>query len=164
MSETLQIYGGRDGTAAKPNGPTQIILNRDYLDYAIKVVNGARSELRIFAYAWRWYENRPESKIQQFNAALMRATKRGVRVRAIVESENMKNMLVARGVECRMVPGNRSMHAKVLCSDDHSILVGSHNLTMRAFEDNIETSVLVHEFEPIAQFSTYFDAVWNAYG
>lgn len=164
MSEVLQVNDGEHGTTTVANGPAEIILNGDYMKTATAVVRRAKSEVRIFAYAWRWYEHRPESKIQTFNVAIVQAQRRGVLVRAIVDNERIYQMLAARGVQCRMVPGERSMHAKCIAGDRQDLLLGSHNLTMRAFEDNIEASILVHEFEPIEQYCTYFDKLWAAYG
>lgn len=164
MLEMLQKDGGRDGAVTVADGPAEIVLNNSYVDTAKDVVSRARSEVRIFAYAWRWYEHKPESKIQSFNAAIVQAVRRGVVVRAIVDNDQIYQMLVARGVQCRFIAGKRSMHAKVIAGDRHDILIGSHNLTMRAFEDNIEASILVHDFEPVEQFCEYFDRVWSACG
>lgn len=147
-----------------PNGPAEIIINREYLAAATKLVRRAKSEVRIMAYAWRAYPNKPESKIQAFNVAIAQAVRRGVVVRAIVDNEVIYNTMCARGVQCRYVPGKLSMHAKVLAGDRQDVLIGSHNLTMRAFEDNIEVSILCHEFEAVEQFCTYFDKLWSTHG
>lgn len=164
MLQMPETERGTDGGATGAYGAAQVVVNREYLDVARKLVSNTKSELRIFAYAWRDYPHKPESKIQSFNVAIAQAVRRGVVVRAIVDNETIYNSLSARGVQCRYVPGNLSMHAKVLAGDRKDILLGSHNLTMRAFEDNIEVSILCHEFEAVEQFCTYFDKLWSTYG
>ena len=164
MYQGLQDDGRQNGGTYDATGAAKVILNGEYAAYARNVVKNAKYDIRICAYAWRWYDSRPETPIQMFNTELVRAVKRGVQVRAIVDNVIIKEMLEARGIRCVVAPGIKSCHAKVISGDLKDIVVGSHNLTMRAFDENIEISILTHEYEPIAQFIEYFDRMWVAYG
>lgn len=160
MSDTSNNAQRTNGGAVASIRPTRLILDNDYTAQAIEIIDGARSEIRLCAYAWRWYENEPEIGIQKLNVALLRASRRGVVVRALVDTNALCSRFSALGFDCRSVVNNRMLHTKAICVDRSSLVVGSHNLTKRANTDNYEVSVITQDFEPLEQFIEYFDAMW----
>lgn len=160
MSEMLQRVAGQNGAISSPVRPTRLILDNDYTAQAIDIVKSAKTEIRLCAYAWRWYENEPEIGIQKLNVELLRAVRRGVIVHALVDTAALCARFSALGFDCRSVVNNRMLHTKAICVDRRSLIVGSHNLTKRANTDNYEISVLTQDFEPLEQFITYFDKMW----
>jgi len=164
MLKTLQGNERADGGAINVDGPNELVLDSAYTDVAIKVIKAARSEIRLCAYAWRWYEMEPEIGIQKLNVELLRACKRGVSVRCLVDTEAMKRIFLQLGFTARAVHPTRMLHTKAICADTNALLIGSHNLTKRANTDNYEASILSREFELNAQFITYFDKMWDSRG
>lgn len=139
----------------------EVILNNEYAQKTIEIIRQAKSEILICAYAWRWYEKEPETDIQKINVEIVRAKRRGVRIRAIVDNSKILQLIKKQGVDCRYIGNERMLHAKAICIDEKTLIIGSHNLTKRAIQENIEMSIQTYELEPILQFKTYFEKIWN---
>lgn len=164
MLETLQRDERPDGGVVAAVQPTQLVIDSAYCDVAIALIKSAKSEIRLCAYAWRWYDMEPEIGIQKLNVALLHAIRRGVIVRCLVDTETMKNTFTTLGFTARAVHPTRMLHTKAIEADTAGLLIGSHNLTKRANTDNYEASVLSREYEICAQFATYFDKMWDSRG
>lgn len=145
-----------------PVWTTKIVLDKSYGDEAVKMINRAEKDIRVLAYAWRWYPEEPETEVQKINSAIMRALTRGVKVRAICSTRAMALVLCRYGIEARYCTEGRTVHTKAIGTDDRQIMLGSHNLTKRALLQNYEMSMYTTEYEPVVQFSTYFDKMYEA--
>ena len=164
MPQGLQVHAGRDRQTRATVRPIEIILDNNYADKAKAFVLSAHSEIRVCAYAWRWYDSEPALPIQQLNIEMLRARARGVSLRALVDTEAMALRFRALGFDVRAVQPTRMLHTKAICIDTATLILGSHNLTKRANTDNYEMSVAIQEFEAVAQFAAYFDRLWGARG
>lgn len=164
MYGRLQKNKKSDGGSATSLWPTELVLDNDYSKKAIEFINDASADIRIMAYAWRWYDHSPEDTIQQFNIALVRAVQRGVRVRALCERVQEGLILKTYGITVRGMKTNRTLHTKAILFDDKVLIVGSHNFTRRAHLDNFEASLATQDFEPCLQFMDYFDVMWESNG
>lgn len=161
MCTRLQENAGRYSRVGENVRPVEVILSNEYASKAIAFIREAKSEIFICAYAWRWYENEPEIGIQRLNVEIMRAKARGVRVRALVDGYKVFQFVQNLGINSRYVERARMLHAKAICIDKKTLIIGSHNLTKRANNDNIEISVAIQETEAILQFYTYFEKIWS---
>lgn len=164
MLEGLQIHERPNETAERDVWPTTLVVDDEYTLAAIEMLDAAKSEVRLCAYAWRWYANEPEIGIQKLNTALYMLRERGVKVRALVDTEAMRLTFRDLGFETRSVINTRMLHTKAISVDTSAILIGSHNLTKRANTDNYEASVMTGEFQVVDSFNRYFDAMWNTRG
>lgn len=164
MLETLQTDDGRDGKAVGAVRPNELIIDSGYCDIVTKFIDEARGEIRICAYAWRWYESSPEESIQRLNMALIRAKWRGVDIRVIADSQATLDTLRTLGIKARGVEKNKLMHTKAFCFDMNTLVLGSHNLTKRATRDNYEMSIATSDYSIIDQFVQYFDRLWAVRG
>lgn len=122
----------------------------------------AKSEIRVCAYAWRWYENEPDISIQKFNVELLRQAQGGRSVKILCDTEKMADGLRSKGFNARSVVRTRMLHTKAVCIDRRSLVIGSHNLTKRANTDNYEMSVVTQENWVIEQFIDYYDRIWES--
>ena len=161
MREMLQEDERTVGSSTSPVRTTELILDRKYSEKAIAFVLDAASEIRLCAYAWRWYPSEPATSIQKFNIELMRARNRGIIIRCLVNNYSMYKQFSELGFNCRYVDSNRMLHAKAIVIDRKTLVIGSHNLTKRAIGENYEASVAIQDFETIEQFCTYFDTLWE---
>lgn len=164
MSERLQTIQRPSGANDSVVQSTKLIIDNEFAKVAAQFISDAKFEVRLCAYAWRWYENEPEIAIQQFNIELLRAHNRGVKVRCLVDTEALRQKMKLYGFNCRSVVNTRMLHTKAISVDSKTIMLGSHNLTKRATTDNYEMSILTQEFEPVAQFNDYFDRMWASRG
>jgi len=144
-----------------PVWTTKIVIDKEYGTEAVAMIDAAQRTVRILAYSWRWYPDEPEAEVQQINAAIMRAITRGCEVRALCSSVEMALVLQKYGIRAKSCDEARTVHAKVVCTDEAQIMLGSHNITKRALHENYEMSMLTKEYEPVAQFITYFDKLWD---
>lgn len=164
MLEGLQEVSGIDRRGACVVQPTQLIIDNEYARLVADFVRSAKSEVRVCAYAWRWYENEPEIDIQKLNIELLLAKTRGVKVRLLVDTQLQKNTFATLGFNVRCVVNTRMLHTKAFGIDTKMVVIGSHNLTKRATTDNYEMSIMSQEFQVVDAYNEYFDRMWNSRG
>lgn len=137
------------------------IIGAEYPKKVIPLIKNARRNIDIVVYDWRWYENKPAHPTQQLNIAFVNAAKRGVQVRAVVNSHENVALLNSVGIKARQISERRTMHTKLLLIDDKILVIGSHNFTRNAFAHNIETSVSLEIPHGENRFSQFFDNLYN---
>lgn len=128
--------------AFSPDGSAQALV--------LKVIDSARKELRVLAY------NFTSSSVTR---ALIRARKRGVDVRLVVDhrlnveedrtgkSRAALSALAHAGVEVRTTEAFLAHHDKVIVADRETVELGSYNFTEAAARRNSE-NVLVNWRNP----------------
>lgn len=164
MLERLQSNARRDRADGTTTRPVEVILDATYTGKAIAFIESARSDIRLCAYAWRWYDASPEIGIQKLNIALLRAQLRGVQVRCLLDTEYQAAHFATLGFNTRSVVNTRMLHTKAIAVDNKTLVIGSHNLTKRANTDNYECSLAVQDSEAVLQFNEYFDRMWVSRG
>lgn len=164
MLKTLQRNEGQIGELGTPVRTTEIILDSSYCEKVIYFLDRAKRDVRVCAYAWRWYTHEPEIPIQMLNIAILRARSRGVGVRCLVDTMPTLNMLRNLGLDARCVDSTRMMHTKAISIDEKTLILGSHNLTKRANTDNYEMSIVTEEPQCVLLYNDYFDRMWLARG
>ena len=91
--------------------------------------------------------------------ALAKAYERGVDVKIITSKENANTKpiiyLSSKGIPIRCL--RRRMHAKLAIIDYIFVVIGSHNLSYRAFSENVEVSLVL----PYPLLNAYFDGLWR---
>ena len=104
----------------------QLLFDDQYIRTAQDLIRRAKSSISICAYAWRWYENAPEKDIQKFNYEIARAVKRGIQVRVIIDQRIQAETLRGYGINARVYPTDKSLHAKAILVDESMLIIGSH--------------------------------------
>ena len=136
---------------------TQSLIGKEYADEVLRVINSAMRTIDIMMYEWRWYENDPAHPIQLINQALVRAVRRGVRVRALTYRGTITSKLREVGIDAKAWNIQKLMHSKMIIVDSSAIIMGSHNFTGSAINSNIETSVLLYDAEIAQTKIKYFE-------
>jgi phosphatidylserine/phosphatidylglycerophosphate/cardiolipin synthase-like enzyme len=132
------------------------LIGSQYASRVLDLINDSQRTIDIMMYEWRWYENDPGHPIQILNQALVRAVRRGVKVRALTFRGTITAKLREIGIDARAWSSSKLMHSKMLIFDGRAVVMGSHNFTGSAIQSNIETSVLFYD-EEIAKIKTdYF--------
>jgi phosphatidylserine/phosphatidylglycerophosphate/cardiolipin synthase-like enzyme len=139
----------------------QAIIGKDYPRQVIPLIENAKNSIKIVVFDWRWYENDPGNPCQLFNNAIVRASRRGVAVRACVNSENIRTKLVDNGIAVKIPVSSRLMHSKIIIIDENILILGSHNFSQSAFTQNFETSVILRDLPDISKLSMFFDSLWT---
>ena len=137
------------------------IFGSQYVERVVPFIDSVQEEIRVIIYDWR-VEKEPEvSALSLFNEAIWRAVARGVQVKAIVNSEKLKDVLSQKGVFAKVLTTNKMLHTKLLILDRFHVVLGSHNFTKSAFTSNHELSVYFLASDYENQFVAYFDNLWS---
>lgn len=136
------------------------IIGNEYPKKVIPLIDGAKFTINIIVYDWRWYQNDPGNPVQLFNQAIVRACRRGVKVRVIGNSEDILKILRSVGCDARRVISKKLVHAKLIILDDQSVILGSHNFSQSAFTMNQEVSVFIPDFPATPRLVSYFNSLW----
>ena len=137
----------------------EIIIGREYPTKIIPLIKNAKNSIKILIYDWRFYPNEIGSSIQIFNYEILQSVRRGVSVRALVNSDTLCLFLREQGLSISRVETKKTMHIKMLIIDEKYLVIGSHNFTKSAFLLNHEVSVLIDDVEAVARCSNFFDDI-----
>jgi len=138
----------------------ETIIGSEYPVKVGKLIDTAKSKIDILMFDWRWYKNDISHPLQIFNQKLVRAVRRGVKIRVITNFAELVDTLNTLGFDAQVWPNKNMLHSKLLIIDGEIVVSGSHNLTGNAFTANLETSVIFHEPALAKSFSEYFENIW----
>ena len=138
------------------------VIANEFFKKVVPLLENAKNTIDICVFDWRWYPHDPGNTVQQFNQCLVQAVRRGVKVRALVNSDNIAGQLRAVGVEVKKFISTHLLHCKLMIIDDKIVLTGSHNYTQSAFNANYELSVILDDVGPNSEFSKYFLRLWQS--
>ena len=137
------------------------IIAAQYPKVVIPLIGSAEESIRVIVFDWRFYPTQPGNPVSLFNQAIARAAKRGVEVRALVNSQQVVQAL--GDIKCvgKLLHSKKLLHTKMIIVDDVKVVLGSHNLTQNAFTFNHEASVLLEMNSTDHSFVKYFEALWG---
>ena len=137
------------------DGRLRLLEDGNYFPALMRAVDGAKSEIVMSFFLFKTNGYRT-SYTDRLLAGLVRAAKRGVRVRIILErGDDTKGSLVdtsnretaarlrQEGIDVAFDSPRVTTHTKVAVIDERYILLGSHNLTNSALKYNHELSVFI---------------------
>lgn len=152
----------------------QSAIAHQYPQKVIPLVNEASQTIDILMYEWKWYGHESAGGVQKLNLALVAASRRGVKIRVLLNQESMghaitkinsrtANFLRQYGVEVKMSPCGQVTHAKMMVLDKRILVLGSHNYSKGAFSRNQEASIIVKGVDEIKPYRDYFDGLWQQF-
>ena len=148
-----------------PNlGEIQAVIGKTFPTKVIPLIAGAKHSISILVFDWRWYPNEPASPVQLFNQAIVNASRRGIKVRALVNMHAIVKQLRDLGIDCRKVFSKDLLHSKLIIIDDDLVVVGSHNFTASGFSKNFECSVITNDTDTVLEFVNYFEVIYSHNG
>ena len=147
-----------------------ILEDKAYFDALLDKVNGAKSNILISMYIFKT-TSKESSSANQIKKALVKAAKRGVHVKVLLELEggrssslNKENRYTADGLMKGGVkvyfdsPGRRT-HTKAIVIDGRYTFIGSHNLTTGALHYNNELSLMMDSAEVARETARYIEEI-----
>lgn len=140
----------------------EFISGREYPAKVIPLIEQAKGSIDIIVFDWRWYPQDPGASVQLFNQAIIRAARRGVRIRAITNNDEINKILIEAGVSAKRIQTKKLMHCKLMVIDERIVITGSHNYTQSAFQMNLEYSVIIHNEMPETKTLGYFNTLFSA--
>jgi phosphatidylserine/phosphatidylglycerophosphate/cardiolipin synthase-like enzyme len=140
--------------------PNEVLIGSQYPEKVGPLIDKAVCSIDVLMFDWRWYKNDFSNPVQIFNQAFVRAVRRGVKVRAIINYNGIIDILKSVGIDAKPFNGSDLLHSKLLIIDKKHVVIGSHNFTMNAFESNIETSLFVSDIETAKNYQQFFNNLW----
>ena len=140
----------------------EILIGKELYEKILPSIENAKNSIYIMVFDWRWYVNGVGSYVQNFNQAIVRAVRRGVKVKALVNNDKIRNIVENLGVECKRVSTHRILHCKVMIIDEEVAFVGSHNYTEPALTTNYEVSVMIKGRENISRLIEFFNNLYES--
>ena len=138
-----------------------VISGRDYPKQVRPLIERAKNTIDIVVFDWRWYPQDPGASCQLFNQTIIRAARRGVKIRAIANNNQIINILRLEGCEAAKLRTAKRVHCKLMIIDNQIVIMGSHNFTQSAFQKNLELSVIINEGTTRDTFSSFFNNIWS---
>jgi len=153
-----------------PAEDIQPVTDAQYFDVAKKMIQEAKSSIRVMMYEMVYYNKHPNSPSNILMRELIDAKKRGVKVEVILEvregedrtTQNNRHsgkILSEGGVEVIYDLLLKTTHAKLMVVDTEIILLGSANWTFAGLTKNHEVSVLIRSKEMAKELIDYFNQV-----
>jgi len=148
----------------------QLITDTNYFPLARKIIQEAKSSIRVMMFEMAFYEKHPQTPSNLLIKELIAARQRGLKVEVILEVKESRDrttvrnqqtgkILAAGGVEVIYDSPLKTMHAKCLVVDEQIILLGSTNWTFYALTNNNEVSILLHSPKLAKELINYFNQV-----
>lgn len=153
-----------------PAEDVQVVTDAQYFEVAKKLIQEAKTYLRVMMFEMGYYEKHPSSPSNLLIKELIEAKKRGVKVEVILEikegddrttkrNREAGKMLSDGGVEVIYDPLFKTMHAKTLVADEQWSLIGSANWVYSSLTSNNEVSVLIKSKEVAKALIDYFNQI-----
>ena len=142
----------------------QAIIGKQFPKVIIPEIDRAKHSIKIVVFDWRWYPNDPGNPVQLLNQALVRAVRRGVKINADANNNEIVSTLNKVGVHAKKLISKNLVHAKLMIIDEKTVVVGSHNYTQSAFTMNYEISAMFADRETARQFLQFFDSLYYSNG
>ena len=136
------------------------IIGKQFPTKVIPLIDNARASIKIVVFDWRWYPNDPANPVQLFNQAIVRAVRRGVKVEAISNTDQIIQILKAQGCSAKKPSIKNLIHAKLMIFDDKDLVIGSHNYTQNAFTMNMEISTYIPDCPDIENYLRFFRSLF----
>jgi phosphatidylserine/phosphatidylglycerophosphate/cardiolipin synthase-like enzyme len=145
-----------------------------YPSTVLPLFDAARRSIHVAMYRASVYAAYSDSSSNALLDALVRAGRRGLDVRVVIddckfyadsEAANLMSALYLceQGIPVRFDDPEETMHAKLVVIDGESVVVGSTNWNYYALERNVEASVaLLNMPDVAAAFDDYFEILWQS--
>lgn len=139
----------------------ETIIGSQFPKKVIPLIENAVKSIEIIVFDWRWYPQDPGASVQLFNQAIVRAVRRGVKIRVIANNDEIVRVLKSVGCEAKKLKTASLVHCKFMIIDDGLVITGSHNYTQSAFQMNLEASVIFEDLEAALSLKNFFKNLWG---
>jgi phosphatidylserine/phosphatidylglycerophosphate/cardiolipin synthase-like enzyme len=150
----------------------QPAIGTTYPGLVTPILQDASQKIDIMMYEWKWYTHENAGGVEKFNLAVCAASRRQVKVRALLNIESMghaitkinartEQFLRMAGCEVKFGSIGVATHAKMIIVDDRTLILGSHNVSKGSFSRNQEASIIVEGPEAIRPYIDYFKLLWE---
>jgi phosphatidylserine/phosphatidylglycerophosphate/cardiolipin synthase-like enzyme len=137
------------------------VFGNQFPKKVIPLIEESKNSIKIIVFDWRWYITDPANPVSLFNQALIRASRRGVKIQVISNASDVVKILNSEKIEAKKLTSKDLVHAKMMIIDEKVLVVGSHNYTQAAFTTNHEISSIIFDDEQIGEYIKFFNNLWQ---
>ena len=141
---------------------TETIIGREFPKKVVPLIEHAVNSIDVIVFDWRWYPQDPGASVQLFNQAILRAVRRGVKIRVIANNVQIVSILKHEGCQAKQLMTEKLVHCKMMIIDGQIVITGSHNYTQSAFQMNLELSIVFDDPLAIDQCLVFFNSLFNS--
>lgn len=160
---------------ALPSDGVTPINNHEYVAAVHKLINNAKSSIRVMAYQAWYYTDYPGSDSNRFVDELVSARKRGVQVFVLLDTSNWNESLdkqnkdygqrlEAGGVKVYFDNYEITSHQKVVIVDDYATVVSSNNWSHYSLWQNNEVAIIIWSKAVADAFTLYMNQMMKQAG
>jgi len=150
------------------SGRVAPIDDRSYFAAVDNLIRKANVSVDVVLYQSRFYFRYPNTGSNRFIADLIEASRRGVKVRAVIEQANWNidnseknrdvfNILDSNGIEVYFDSPARTTHSKLVLVDGRYAVIGSSNWSYYSLERNNEANVVIDSKKLASLLTDYFE-------
>jgi phosphatidylserine/phosphatidylglycerophosphate/cardiolipin synthase-like enzyme len=140
----------------------QSIIGSNFPKIVKPYIEQAKNSIDIIVFDWRFYPQDPGAQAQLFNQSIINASKRGVKVRAIINNSQILTYLKSHGIQAKQLLSKKLVHCKLMIIDNKICVVGSHNYTQNAFQMNLELSISFEITDETQEIVTFFNNIFQS--
>ena len=140
----------------------KIFLSSEFTKGFIELVESAERSIYIFMFDWRWYKDDFSCDVSLINQALVRAARRGVKVQALLNYDELEEQLNKLSITAKKANVKKLLHAKSIVIDEEILVIGSHNWSKEAMSANVEMSVVLTDADVSKRIINYFQSIWSS--
>lgn len=149
----------------------KVLFGGDLLPTLVTQIREAEQSIWVVMFEWVWYPGQHTGTCQDINRELCIKGKNGTDVRVLLHNESIGrhlhriNRMAAGHLRQNKVVvkfGNTGapLHAKVWVFDRARVVIGSHNISVRAVRTNIEASILTDYPDEVRRVVEWFEGLW----
>jgi phosphatidylserine/phosphatidylglycerophosphate/cardiolipin synthase-like enzyme len=146
--------------------------NRIYYDKLLNSFRNAESSISVMVATADYYPEYPDGLQSRLYDSLIRADKRGVEVRVILDESDWSEEVTKtnrktaeylrdRGLEVRFDDPKVTTHAKTVIVDEEVVFLGSSNWNYPTYAETYQTNVKLVSKKVGRFYGRFFDAVWR---
>jgi phosphatidylserine/phosphatidylglycerophosphate/cardiolipin synthase-like enzyme len=136
------------------------LIGREYQDAFFRCVESADERIDLLFYFWHMRSEARSDPIVRVRGAMGDAVARGVQVRVLTPSAAIAAQLRRDGLNAKQMHTGKTMHVKLALFDGMTAIVGSHNMTRNAMQENWELSLLVRFPNAQNRIAVLFENLW----
>lgn len=149
----------------------KVLFGMELLKEIARQIEKSERSIEVVMFEWSWYSGLSAGGVQDINRGLCIRAKRGLEVKVLLHNEAMGRALhrinrvtaghLARsGVRVKWGNTGVPLHAKIWLFDRVRVVLGSHNISVRAVKTNEEVSALFDEPLEVSRVVVWFDGLW----
>lgn len=162
MPRTFKTNKRKIAKMYSPVSKNELLICSEFTPRLVELIDNAERCIYIFMFDWKWYKNDFSCDVSLINQALVRAVRRGVKVQALLNYDELEEILNNLDIEARKANVKKLLHAKSIVIDYKIIILGSHNLTTSAMNQNVEMSLVINDEDLAMRIINYFVTIWSS--